>query len=384
MKKFFLVLFFLTVCFNLYALSPKEVEITESPQEIEIKQNKFLTIENRDLSLYEKISNQIDTELAADSQPAAEILKLKNDFNDYAGRRLNMIRKVFTLFRKEFTSIIDFIESLPETRQPAFSDFLAILDSSLDSAKMKGSKEKWQDLKSRATALLEKSKNAGLRQQYLDQLVLNAESAKQAYLEAQIRLLHRWLLTGNREDAEPWIEKLARQFPDHPLCLGLQAHFWFEDYRRCISGLKFKEELEKKIANQYGGAMVVTITLSGEKSLQKAFLFYLEALKKGFPADREIPGLLPAYWQYVEVMYKRVHPYWRYPNRFPDYRNFMKGLHSRCHAMVEFVPFKKYAKPAYLILSDMQRYWQENHSGPSLIDYSELMRLNRILGRKPY
>ncbi len=60
----------------------------------------------------------------------------------------------------------------------------------------------------------------------------------------------------------------------------------------------------------------------------------------------------------------------------------MKDLSARCKAVVEFVPFKKYADPAYGILSDMHRFWSESKAGPKIIEYRELRNLNRILSRK--
>ncbi len=201
-------------------------------------------------------------------------------------------------------------------------------------------------------------------------------------LEAKIRLLHRWLLEGKYSESTLPVADLAARYPDHPRCLGLQAHYWLEDYRQCMPSLDLKAELEKKISQQYGGAMTVTITLKGEKSLQKAFLFYLEALQKGYPPALEIPGLMPAYWQYVEVMYKKIHPYWRYPTSFNGFKDLAKDLASRCRAIAEFVPFKKYASPAYQILSDIYRYWPEDKFGPRIIDYREIMRLSMIVSKK--
>ena len=382
MKKLLLICCFMLACLSAYALEPGDVEITDSAQELEIKKNKFLAIEEQDLVQYEGIANQIDRALAAEVTPDSAIIGLKANFNSYATRRLNMIRKVFSLFRNEFSNLTGVLESLPDNRLPAYIEFIKVLDESLNEAKMKGSKEKWQDLKNRAKALLTRASMESAVQQYKDRLILSSDDGKNGYLEAKIRLLHRWLLEGMFAEATPFVAELAAKYPDHALCLGLQAHYWFEDYRQCVPSLDLKAELEKKISQQYGGAMTVTITLKGEKSLQKAFLFYLEALQKGYPPAREIPGLMPAYWQYVEVMYKKIHPYWRYPASFKGFKDMAKDLASRCRAIAEFVPFKKYASPAYQILSDIYRYWPEDKFGPKIIDYREIMRLSMLVSKK--
>jgi hypothetical protein len=75
------------------------------------------------------------------------------DFNAFAERRLNMIRKVFAMFRKEYSSIVDHLESMKTDTLPALTGFIEILCDSLDDAKMKGSPEKWRDLKARAERL---------------------------------------------------------------------------------------------------------------------------------------------------------------------------------------------------------------------------------------
>ncbi|PKL42205.1 MAG: hypothetical protein CVV41_15635 [Candidatus Riflebacteria bacterium HGW-Riflebacteria-1] len=382
MKKMLLICCFMLACLSSYALEPGDVEITDSAQELEIKKNKFLAIEEQDLVQYESIANQIDRALAAEVAPDSAIIGLKANFNSYATRRLNMIRKVFSLFRNEFSNLTGVLESLPDNRLPAYIEFIKVLDESLNEAKMKGSKEKWQDLKNRAKALLNRASMESAVRQYKDRLILSSDDSKTGYLEAKIRLLHRWLLEGMFAEATPLVAELAVKYPDHALCLGLQAHYWFEDYRQCVPSLDLKAELEKKISQQYGGAMTVTITLKGEKSLQKAFLFYLEALQKGYPPEREIPGLMPAYWQYVEVMYKKIHPYWRYPTSLKGFSDMAKDLASRCRAIAEFVPFKKYASPAYQILSDIYRYWPEDKFGPKIIDYREIMRLSMIVSKK--
>lgn len=382
MKRFILLACFLLACPNVYALEPRDVEITDTAQELEVKKNKFLAIEEQDLVQYEHIANSIDRDLAAEVAVDQAMLELRTNFNSYAARRLNMIRKVFALFRKEFSTLTATLESIPEDRLPAYIEFLKVLDESLSEAKMKGSKEKWQDLKARSSVLLKRAGSESAVLKYRDRLILSADDSKSGYLEAKIRLLHRWLLEGKFVEVTPFVEELAGKHPDHALCLGLQAHYWFEDYRQCMPSLDLKAELEKKIAQQYGGAMTVTITLKGEKSLHKAFLFYLEALQKGYPPALEIPGLMPAYWQYVEVMYKKIHPYWRYPSSFKGFKDLAKDLASRCQAVAEFVPFKKYASPAYQILSDIYRYWPEDKFGPKIIDYREIMRLSRIVSKK--
>ncbi len=383
-RKLLLCLFLVFSCLPLMAIEPKAVEINETLQELEAKKSKFLVITDKDLTQYEKLANLIDRDFAAETTPAAEAIELKTSFENYVERRLNMIRKVFAMFRKEYDRVIAFVEAVPAERLPAFKDLLKILDDSISDAKMKGSKDKWQDLKDRTAVLLQRAGEKGNIQLYKDKLVLQSDdSLSNLYLEAKVRLLHRWLLEGKFDASTPWVKDLAARYADHPLCLALQAHYWLVDYQQCVAGLDMKAELEKKISQKFGGgAMVVSITLKGEKSLPKAFLFYLEALKKGYPADREIPGLLPAYWQHVEVMYKKIHPYWRYPDHLKGFRDLARDLASRCQAVVEFVPFKKYAAPAYEVLRTMHRYWQEDKIGPAIIDYREITRMGRLLSAK--
>ncbi len=384
MKKLLLISCLLLNNLPASAIEPQAVAITETAQELELKKNKFLAITEKDLVQYESIVRQIDRDKSAGAEPSKEFVGFKNDFDSFADRRLNMIRKVFAVFRNEFEMILKFVEPLPAERLPAFNSLLAELDSSLSEAKMKGSKDKWLDLKDRSSKLLKKSGDAHIRRQYEDGLILGSDDSKAVYFAAKIGLLHRWLLEGMFNDVTPWLEELAGKYPDNQLCLGLQAHYWLEDYSQCIGALDFKAELEKKISQQFGGGMVVSITLKGEKSLQKAYLFYLEALKRGFPEDREIPGLMPAYWQYIEVLYNKVHPYWRYPDRLAGFRDLLKDLTERCRSVVMNVPFKKYASPAYQILSDVYKYWPESKLGAKIIDYREIMNLSRIVAGKKH
>jgi hypothetical protein len=388
MKKILLISFLLLSGLPASALEPREVEITDTVQEIEFKKNKFLEITTKDLIQYESVVRQIDRDMAASVKPSAELVELRQDFKAFALRRLNLIRKIFAMFRNEFESIIGFIEPMSLHRLPAFVDLLKVLNESLDEAKMKGSKEKWHDLRLRCALLLKQAEDNANRQKYRDGLVLDSDDKQTEYLEAKIRLLHRWLLEGMRDEATPWIQLLAAKYPDNPFCLALQAHFWYEDYRFHIGDINFKEQLEKKISDNLaksfgsGNGITITITLKGEKSLQKAYLFYLEALRKGYPEDREIPGLLPAYWQYTEVMYKKVHPYWRYPAHLMNMRDLLKDLAGRCRSVVEDVPFKKYSSPAYEILNNIYRYWPEDKLGPKIIDYREIMTLSRLAAMK--
>lgn len=388
MKKLLLISCLLLSGLPASAIEPREVEITDTAQEIEFKKNKFLAITEKDLVQYEGVARQIDRDLAATVKPSDELVLLRQDFNSFASRRLNMIRKIFAMFRNEFERVISFIEPLPLDRLPAFVDLLKVMDESIDEAKMKGSKEKWHDLKLRSSLLLKQAEDAASRQKYHDGLVLNADDQQIEYLEAKMRLLHRWLLEGMLTEATPWIQQLSMKHADNPFCLALQAHYWFEDYRLNVSDINFKEQLEKKIADnlaqKFGSSsgMTITITLKGEKNLQKAYLYYLEALQKGYPEDREIPGLLPAYWQYIEVMYKKVHPYWRYPSHLVNMRDLLKDLASRCRSVVENVPFRKYSSPAYEILSDIYKYWQEDKLGPKIIDYREIINLSRLVSQK--
>jgi len=386
MKKLLLISCLLLSGLPASAIEPREVEIADTVQEIEFKKNKFLAITEKDLIQYESVVRQIDRDNAAAVEPAAEMLELKQNFNSFTARRLNMIRKVFAMFRNEFERVVGFLEPLPVDRLPAFVDLLKELDESLDEAKMKGSKEKWHDLKLRSSLLLKQAQDSTSQQQYKDGLILNADDNKSEYLEAKIRLLHRWLFEGMLNDATPWVQQLSVKYPDNPFCLALQAHYWFEDYKFNIADINFKEQLEKKISDdiskKFGNGISITITLKGEKNLQKAYLYYLEALQKGYPADQEIPGLLPAYWQYIEVMYKKVHPYWRYPSHLANMRDLLKDLAARCRSVVENVPFKKYASPAYGVLNDIYKYWPEDKLGAKIIDYREIMNLSRIVSQK--
>lgn len=386
MKKLLLISCLLLSGLPASAIDPREVEITDTAQEIEFKKNKFLAISEKDLIQYESIAKQIDRDLAASVEPAADMLELRQNFNSFTARRLNMIRKVFAMFRGEFERVVGFIEPLPVDRLPAFVDLLKVLDETLDEAKMKGSKEKWHDLKLRSSLLLKQALDSANRQKYNDGLVLASNDEQAQYLAAKIRLLHRWLLEGMLSESTPWVQQLSVKHPDNPFCLALQAHYWFEDYRFNVSDINFKKQLEKKIADDVaknlGNGITITITLKGEKNLQKAYLYYIEALQKGYPAEQEIPGLLPAYWQYVEVMYKKVHPYWRYPNKLVNMRDMLKDLAGRCRSIVENVPFKKYALPAYGVLNDIYKYWQEDKLGAKIIDYREIMNLSRIASQK--
>jgi len=81
-------------------------------------------------------------------------------------------------------------------------------------------------------------------------------------------------------------------------------------------------------------------------------------------------------------MYKKVHPYWRYPSHLANMRDLLKDLASRCRSVIENVPFKKYSSPAYEILSDIYKYWPEDKLGAKIIDYSELRKLSRIVANK--
>ncbi|MFZ5953018.1 MAG: hypothetical protein ACOYXC_20110 [Candidatus Rifleibacteriota bacterium] len=386
MKKLLLISSLLLSGLPASAIDLREVEIFDTAQEIEFKKNKFLAISEKDLTHYEGVVRQIDRDLAASLAPAADMLELRKNFNSFAARRLNMIRKIFAVFRNEFERIVSFIEPLPADRLPAFVELLKELDDSLDEAKMKGCKEKWHDLKLRSSTLLKQAQDNAILQKYNDGLVLNADDSKSKYLEAKIRLLHRWLLEGMLSETTPWVQQVSAKYPDNPFCLALQAHYWFEDYKLNIADINFKEQLEKKIsddlANKFGSGISISITLKGEKNLQKAYLFYLEALQKGYPADQEIPGLLPAYWQYIEVMYKKVHPYWRYPSHLTNMRDLLKDLSARCRSVVENVPFKKYCRPAFEILNDVYKYWPEDKLGPKIIDYREIMNLSKITSQK--
>ncbi len=181
MRRLLLLICFVLSCLNAYALEPRDVEIADSTQELEIKKNKFLAIEEQDLTNYELIVNQIDRAVAAEVAADIDMLTLKNDFNSYATRRLNMIRKVFAMFRKEFSSVTAFMEALPEDRLPAYAEFIKVLDESLSDAKMKGSKEKWQDLKGRAGTLLKKACAESAIQKYRDRLILSSDDSKSGY-----------------------------------------------------------------------------------------------------------------------------------------------------------------------------------------------------------
>lgn len=383
MKKIVLASCFIFAGLTVYGIEPYQTEIRETREELELKKNKFLTISETDLVLYEKIGCQIDRNLAAGIAAENDQLEWRKDFDEYATRRFNMIRKVFLVFRKEYSAIIKHLEEIKTEKLPALTGLIQVLCDSLDDAKMKGSNEKWHDLKERAENLKKLVLQPDVQQKYKDLLILGADDGNQYFFEAKIRLLHRWLLQGHLEECSPWVEQLAAKYADHYLCLGLQSHFWFEDYKRCMAGLEFKSELEKKLSQQYGAGSV-KITLKGETHLQKAFLFYVEALKRGYPPEQEIPGLLPAYWQYIEVMYKKIHPFFRYPGKFNGFRDYMKDLAGRCQAVVENVPFKKYASTAYQILNDIYRFWQEDKVGPKIIDYREIMRLNRLVSEKKF
>ncbi|HNV71314.1 MAG TPA: hypothetical protein PKO06_16545 [Candidatus Ozemobacteraceae bacterium] len=364
----------------LYGIELKDILVSETPEELEIKQSKFLSIAEKDLLQYEQIVRRLDQAESSGGANVTEYRRLRAEFDAYLTRRLNLIRKIFLAFRKEFTRVVDFIEPVGTDRLPAFSGLIAVLDDSIDEAKMKGSKDKWRDLKDRVNALQTTLNKPGVRQAYLDKLVLSSTEASETVFEAKTRLLHRWLLEGRRTEARPWVLELEKTHAEKALCLALLSHYWLEEYNARRGLPNPQELLEKELAKKFGTG-AVTVKVSGADDLQKAFLYYLEALNKGYPPELEIPGLLPAYWERIRDKFNKIHPYWVFPDHFPGYRDFMKELASACQAVVENVPFKKYVSPAYRLLSDMYTYWPSK-AGPKIIDFQEIMRLNRIAGNK--
>jgi len=374
----FLIFFSVSTCFA--AIKPEDLVVAESNEELIAKKNKFLQIEDSDLEQYERIVRQIDQFLATNQVASAEADKIRSEFDSFLTRRLNIIRKVFVVFRKEFSLISAHLEKVGPKRLPAFSSLAKVLDESLTEAKFKGSKEKWRDLKARVKALLDILRDKNVQQAYQDDLVLTAESAESAVFEAKVNLLHRWLLEGRLMEARPWILALEKQFGEKASCLALLAHYWLEEYKRTKDMPDMQSIIEKNLAKKFGSSAVV-VTVKGNDLLQKSFLFYLEALRNGYPEEKEIPGLLPLYWERVRKMYEKIRPYWVYPNHFAGYVDYMKKMGSQCQAIVEQVPFRKYARPAYDLLNQMYAYWPSS-AGPKVIEFQEIMRLNRLLSKK--
>jgi hypothetical protein len=354
-----------------------EIPLVETQEELQARKNSFLSIEAKDLQQYESIARQIDRDQTIGTTPAPEIEKIRTEFDSYVKRRLDMIRHAFMLFRNEYSRVTGFLEKVTPNRLPAFTTLIEILCDSLDAAKMKGSAEKWQDLKQRAEKLLTMVKTPELRQTYLDQLVLTADDSAAAVFEAKTRLLHRWLLEGRMAESRPWILDLEKKFGNHALCLALMSHYCLEEYK-IRQGQPNPKELFEKNWKPISG---VEVQIKVEDYLQKAFLYYLEALKRGYPEAKEIPGLLSEYLGKIRRMQQKIQSHWQFPTHFPGYREHMKEMASCCQAVVEFVPFKKYANPAFRLLSDIYTYWPTN-AGAKIIDYPEIMRLQALVMKK--
>ncbi|MGM0601536.1 MAG: hypothetical protein ACQETH_17115, partial [Candidatus Rifleibacteriota bacterium] len=103
--------------------------------------------------------------------------------------------------------------------------------------------------------------------------------------------------------------------------------------------------------------------------------------KRGYPSEKEIPGLLPAIWDRIEKRFEKIYPYWSYPTHVNNYRKYMTELANHCKTVIQDVPFRKYANKAYKILEKIYRYWPSN-AGPKLLEYNEIMKYNRLAAKK--
>ncbi len=380
MKKFLLLILFTFLSLSLSALDLRDIQVVETDAELRIKQNKFLEIEIPDLIRYEKISRAVDRENLINGKASAENTKLQAEFDSYLFSRLNMICKVFVVFREETSTILDFLEKCKKEGLPAFENLISTLNKAIDTAWLKGSKEKWQDLRQRAKSLLLLAQNKDLKQKYKDQIVLTADDVSEEVFLAKVSLLHRWLLEGKLLECKPWIDSLAKKYAEKAENFALLSHYTLEQYKLKKNDPNWQKIQEKELKAKFGHG-AVKVKGNQEDLLQKAFLYYVEALKKGYPQAKEIPGLLPEVWARVLAMYKTIHPYWNFPEKYPNYREDMKEMANFCRSIIVEVPFKKYAQPAYKLLSDIYRYWPAG-AGSHIVDYQELIKLNRIAGNK--
>lgn len=358
MKKTFLMILFTFLCLSLSALEIQDIQVTETSEEIRIQKNKYLKIEISDLLRYEKISRTIDRENLISGKTSADNTKLQAEFDAYLFNRLNMIRKVFVVFRDETLSILNFLEKCEKERLPAFKNLIKTLNKSISEAWLKGNKEKWQDMLNRTKLLLLLAKNKDLSQQYKDQIILAADDISEEVFLAKVALLHRWLLNGRLTECQPLIASLPKKYAEKAEGFALHSHYTLEQYKL------------KKNDQNYPKAL-----------LHKSFFYYVEALKKGYPQAKEIPGLLPEFWSHVLGIYEKIRPYWTYPDKYANYRQEMKEMANLCRSIIIEVPCKKYAEPAYKLISDIYKYWPTS-AGAKIIDYPELIKLSRIVGNK--
>ncbi len=378
MKKIFVLALMLCLSSGLFGLTIKDLEVNETSEELKAKKSKFLRIKTSDLEQYEKIVRKIEHDKLTNLPENQDLVDLNSAFESYLARRLNMIRKVFALFRQEFTTIVTHVEGLPKNRLPAFKTLLNVMEKSLDESKLKGSSDKFEDLASKVRhlkGLIDKN----LVQSYDDMLVLNSENIAKSVFLAKIQLLHRWLLEDKFLEAKLWTKRLEKVHPENPFYLALQSHLSLIEYKRFSPKDEFENILEKNLKNKFGNA--VTVKVHGKSLLDKAFLYYIEALERGYPPENEIPGLLPTVWEKVTKKFDKIYRYWSYPASFPNYREYMKDMANHCKTIVKDVPFKKYASKAYRILEQIFKYWPSN-AGSALIDYNEIMEFNRMVNSK--
>ena len=379
-KKIMLLLVLLLQTTFLGALSPKDIILNETAEEIKVKKSKFLSIEEKDLLQYEKLIHLIDLDTKLQGKTLQGRTRLKAEFESYLSRRLNMIRKVFIVFRSEFEMILKHLESQNSKNLPSYRSLTKILLSEIDEAKFKGSKEKWKKLNKRARKIYSKANDESLNQKYLDNLVLKANSSNKEIFEAQTRLLHRWLIENNLFQAQEWIKTLYKARPEDPLCLALMSHLHLEKYKIQKNMPDMEGIIENNLKKKFGSAVFVKMKKTDDH-LQKSFLFYVEALKRGFPQEKEIPELLPFYWKRVSKMFEKVYPYWSYPTSFDHYREHMQEMCNHCKAIIQNVPFKKYGLKAYDILLKVYKYWP-SQAGKELIGYFEINKMSREVSRK--
>lgn len=380
MKKIFLLVLFVFLSLSLSALELREIQVSVTDEDMQIQKNKFLKIEVSDLLRYEKISRTIDREILINGKASADRVKLQAEFDFYLVSRLNMIRKAFVVFREETLGILDFLDKCEKERLPAFENLIKALNKSIDTAWLKGSNQKWQDLVSRAKSLLMHTQDKALKQKYEDRVVLTAADVSEEVFLAKVALLHRWLIGGRLVECKPWIDLLAKNYAEKAENLALLSHYTLEQYKLRKNEPGLQKIGEKNLEAEFG-ADAVKLKIQQENLLQKAFLYYVEALQKGYPQAKEIPGLLPELWAKVLGMYEKIYPSWKFPNHYPNYRDDMKELANLCRSIVVEVPFKKYAQPAYKIISDIYTFWPSG-AGLPIIDYAEVIKLNRLAGSK--
>lgn len=380
MKRYFLLVLFTFVSLSLSALDLRDIQVVETDEEIQINKNKFLEIEISDLIRYEKISRAIGREILIKGKASADNIKLQAEFDSYLFSRLNMICKVFVVFREESSRILDFLDKCKKERLPAFENLIKTLSEAIDAAWLKGSKEKWKALGDRAKSLLLLAQDKDLKQKYDDQIVITADDVSEDVFLAKVSLLHRWLLAGRLPECKAWIDSLTKNHAEKAESLALLSHYTLEQYKLKKNNPDLQKIQEKDLNAKFGHG-AVKMKGNQEDLLQKAYLYYVEALKKGYPQEKEIPGLLPEVWARVLGIYKNIYPSWNFPNKYPNYRETMKEMANFCRSIIVEVPFKKYAQPAYKLISDIYRYWPAE-AGPNILDYQELLKLNRTAGNK--